>query len=183
VDRRCLELGDQPVTSSLADRVARTARLTGEFRLRSGVMSSEYFDKYRFEADPVLLRDLAAQVAELVPPGADALAGLELGGVPIAVVVSQLTGLPTRFIRKTAKEYGTRELSEGGPVTGLRLVIVEDVITSGGAVLSAVAELRALGAIVETVVCVVDRESGGAEALGAAGLTLRAVFRRSDLLS
>jgi orotate phosphoribosyltransferase len=167
--------------TTLAQRVARSAHLTGEFRLRSGAVSTEYFDKYRFEADPVLLRDLAARVADLLPAGVDALAGLELGGVPIAVVVSQLTGLPARFVRKTAKEYGTRELAEGGPVAGLRLVIVEDVVTSGGAVLAAAGGLRALGAVVDTVVCVVDRESGGGAALAATGLTLRPVFRRADL--
>ena len=86
--------------------------------LRSGVVSNEYFDKYRFEADPVLLRDIAAALVPLVPAGTEALAGLELGGVPIATVLSQLTGIPAYFVRKEAKTYGTCQLAEGGDVDG-----------------------------------------------------------------
>jgi orotate phosphoribosyltransferase len=156
--------------------------LRGEFRLRSGLVSADYFDKYRFEADPALLRDVAAEVAALLPGRIDALAGLELGGVPIAVMVSQLTGLPTRFVRKHPKEYGTEQQCEGGPVAGLRLAIIEDVVTTGGAVLAAAAALRQLGAVVSDVVCVVDRESGGAERLAVAGLRLRTAFRGADLI-
>ena len=137
--------------------------------MRSGVTSTEYFDKYRFEADPVLLRDLAVAMAPLVPAGIDALAGLELGGVPLATMLSQVTGLPARFVRKEAKTYGTCQLAEGGELEGARLCIVEDVVTSGGAVLDAARELRARGAVLDTVVCVIDRESGGVDQLARGG--------------
>ena len=133
--------------------------------MRSGVTSTEYFDKYRFEADPVLLRDLAVAMAPLVPAGVDALAGLELGGVPLATMLSQVTGLPARFVRKAAKTYGTCQLAEGGELEGARLCIVEDVVTSGGAVLDAASRASARGATLGTVVCVIDRESGGSEKL------------------
>ena len=149
----------------LASRVHRAAYRTGAFTLRSGITSDHYFDKYRFEADPILLREVAEAMAQLVPPGTDALAGLELGGIPLATVVAQITGLPVRFIRKTAKEYGTSQLAEGGPVSDLRLTVIEDVVTSGGAILLAVSALRDLGAIVTTAVCAIDRETGGREAL------------------
>ncbi|GAA4206527.1 orotate phosphoribosyltransferase [Actinocatenispora rupis] len=167
--------------TDLAARIHRAAHLTGTFRLRSGVTTDEYFDKYRFESDPVLLRDVGAAVAALVPDGADALAGLELGGVPVAVVVAQVTGLPALFVRKRAKEYGTCRLAEGGEVAGRRLVVVEDVVTSGGQILASTAELRALGAVVDTAVCVVDRESGGRESLAAQGIELRAAVTATEL--
>ena len=166
---------------SLAARVAATAHLTGTFTLRSGRTASDYFDKYRFEGDPVLLAEIAEQMAPLVPEGTEALAGLELGGVPVATALSLRTGLPALFVRKKAKEYGTCALAEGGPVGGRRLLVVEDVITSGGQVRLSVADLRALGAEVTQVLCVIDREEGGREALEEDGLTMTALFRRSEL--
>jgi orotate phosphoribosyltransferase len=160
----------------LARRIHAASHLTGAFRLRSGATSTEYFDKYRFETDPALLRAVAEALAPLVPPGTHALAGLELGGVPIATVLSQVTDLPTLFVRKRAKTYGTALLAEGGEVAGRRLTIVEDVVTSGGQVVESAQELRALGATVEHVVCVIDREAGGAANLADVGLTLHAAF-------
>jgi orotate phosphoribosyltransferase len=165
----------------LARRVYETAHLTGEFLLRSGQTSTEYFDKYLFEADPVLLRDLAEAMAPLVPAGTDALAGLELGGIPIVTMLSQVTGLPALFVRKQAKDYGTCRLAEGGEVDGRRLTVVEDVVTTGGQVLLSCADLRARGGLVDTVLCAIDRQAGGTEAFAEVGLELRALFTRSQL--
>src|SRR6478672_1320433 len=131
----------------LARSIYRVSHLTGEFTLRSGVVSHEYFDKYRFESDPPLLADIAAACGPLVPAGISALAGLELGGVPLATMISQVTRLPAVFVRKEAKTYGTCRLAEGADIDGERLCIVEDVVTSGGAVLDAAVELRARGAV------------------------------------
>jgi orotate phosphoribosyltransferase len=170
-----------PDPTALAARVYAASHLTGTFTLRSGVTSTEYFDKYRFEADPVLLNDIATALAPLIPADTEALAGLELGGVPIATMLSQLTGLPARFVRKEAKTYGTCEIAEGGDVAGAQVCIVEDVVTSGGAILDAAVELRARGARLGTVVCVIDRESSGVENLAAVGLELRALFTMSQL--
>lgn len=169
--------------TDLAARVYRTAHLTGTFLLRSGATSDEYFDKYLFESDPALLAAIGAEVAALLPAGVQGLAGLELGGVPVAVAASQASGLPALFVRKKAKPYGTARLAEGGEVAGRRLVVIEDVVTSGGQILASTAELRALGAEVDTVVCVIDRESGGAGNLAAAGLELRPVFTMSQLVA
>src|SRR5689334_4791421 len=107
---------------SLAKRIYAAANIRGHFRLRSGQVSDEYFDKYLFEAQPELLRAIAEQMAALIPSGVDALAGLEMGGIPVATVLSQVAGMPTLFVRKTAKDYGTCKLAEGGEVTGRRLV-------------------------------------------------------------
>src|ERR1700739_4140000 len=122
---------------TLAADVNAAARLTGAFKLRSGQTSSEYFDKYRFEADPLLLRRVAVRMLSLVPPGAQVLAGLELGGVPIATAMSLESGLPAVFVRKQAKDYGTCQAVEGGEIAGRSVVLVEDVITTGGAVVDA----------------------------------------------
>src|SRR6185436_1009534 len=93
--------------NDLARRIHAAAHLTGTFTLRSGAVSNEYFDKYRFESDPALLRAIAEAAADLVPAGIDALAGLELGGVPLATMLSQVANLPVVFVRKQAKTYGT----------------------------------------------------------------------------
>jgi orotate phosphoribosyltransferase len=167
--------------ADLAARIYAASHLTGTFTLRSGVVSHEYFDKYMFESDPDLLRAIAAACVPLVPDGMDALAGLELGGIPIATMISQLSGLPARFVRKEAKTYGTCRMAEGGELEGKRLCIIEDVVTSGGAILDAAVELRARGAILGPVICVIDRESGGAEKLAADGLVLHPLFRMHEL--
>jgi orotate phosphoribosyltransferase len=168
---------------SLAARVYTRARLTGQFRLRSGATSTEYFDKYLLEADPALLREIAERLAALVPGDADVVAGLELGGVPLVTMLSQVTGLPAAFVRKRAKEYGTCRLAEGAPVAGRRVVVVEDVVTSGGQVVASCGDLRALGAKITRVLCVIDREQGGRARLEAANLQLAALFTWSDLSS
>ena len=166
---------------ALARRVYQASHLTGTFVLRSGATSSEYFDKYRFESDPRLLRELAEAMAGLLPEGADGLAGLELGGVPLATVLSQVTGLPAGFVRKQAKPYGTRRLAEGFDVEGRRLVLVEDVVTSGGAVVDSCRVLRAEGAEVTVALCVIDREAGGPANLADIGVELRPLFTMTQL--
>jgi len=165
----------------LARAIHRSSHLTGTFTLRSGAVSNEYFDKYRFESDPVLLRAIAEALAPLVADGTDALAGLELGGVPLATALAQVTGLPACFVRKEAKTYGTCQLAEGIDVAGTRLTVVEDVVTSGGQVVISCGDLRERGATVEHALCVIDREAGGPAALADLGVELRPLFTMSEL--
>jgi len=167
--------------ADLAAAIFDRTHLTGEFVLRSGVTSNEYFDKYLFEADPVLLRTICEHLVPLVPEGTEALAGLELGGVPIATVLSQLTGIPAYFVRKEAKTYGTCRLAEGGDIDGKRITVVEDVVTSGGQVITSCGDLRERGAVVEHALCVIDRESGGPAGLADIGVTLRPLFTMTEL--
>jgi orotate phosphoribosyltransferase len=167
--------------TELARRIYDAAHITGTFTLRSGVVSNEYFDKYLFEADPQLLADIAEAAAPLVPHGIEMLAGLELGGVPIATMLSQVSRLPACFVRKEAKTYGTCKIAEGADVDGKRLCIIEDVVTSGGAILDAATELRVRGAILGPVICVIDRESGGKEKLAVEGLELFPLYTMSEL--
>jgi orotate phosphoribosyltransferase len=156
----------------LARDVDACCRLTGTFTLRSGQVASEYFDKYLFEADPLLLARVVEQMVELVPEGTELLGGLELGGVPIATVLSA---------RTQAKEYGTCKLAEGQDVAGRRVTLVEDVITTGGAVRDATRALRAAGAVVETVVCAIDRSPEGRNPLDDVGLEVRPVLTKAQL--
>ena len=166
---------------TLARRVRAVAFLRGEGTLRSGQVSDEYFDKYLVQADPTLLSDAARATAALMPSGEVVLAGLELSGVPLVTVLGQITGRPVRFVRKQAKEYGTRQLIEGGPVAGVTVVLVQDVVTTGGAVLAAVDAVRAAGGEVETALCFLDSQEGGTAALAAVGVELRAVLTEADL--
>lgn len=167
--------------STLPERIRACARLTGRFVLRSGKVSDTYFDKYQFEADPRLLRDIAQEMASLVPRHAQVLAGLEMGGIPIVTMLSQITGLPAAFIRKEPKEYGTCRFAEGASLVGRRFVLVEDVVSSGGAIVDALTKLRADNLSPDAALCVIDRETGGREALAAAGLPLRALFTYSQV--
>ena len=166
---------------ALAASIYQIANIKGEFLLRSGRTSDQYFDKYRFESQPKLLWAIAQKMAPLVPEGTEVLAGLEMGGIPVATMVSQITGIPVCFVRKKAKAYGTCQFAEGVEIKGKRLCIIEDVITSGGQAILSATDLRQAHAKVEDVVCVINREEGGAEKLQTAGLSLKAVFTKTEL--
>ena len=96
-------------------------------------------------------------------------------------MLSQLTGIPALFVRKEAKTYGTCQLAEGGVIEGKRLTVVEDVVTSGGQVITSCGDLRDRGAVVEHALCVIDRESGGAEGLAGIGVELHPLFTMTEL--
>jgi orotate phosphoribosyltransferase len=162
------------------------AYLEGDFVLRSGKHSRYYLDKYRFETRPELLAALGERIAAAVrehEPDAVRLAAPVLGGVVLAASASLVSGLPFLMIRDAAKEYGTANRIEGGFEPGERVCLVEDIVTSGGALVEAIAAVREAGLVVRTAVCVVDREEGGADALARQAIRLRPLFRAGDLLS
>ncbi len=171
--------------TELAQQIFDIAYITGDFKLRSGARSSEYFDKYLFEASPSILLSIAEHLHDLLPEqlftDADFLAGLEMGGIPVVTMLSQLTGIPTLFVRKEAKEHGTNKLAEGQEFAGSRVVVVEDVVSSGGQIILSTGDLRQLGATVNDAICVIDRESGGHENLADEGITLHSLFTMSEL--
>lgn len=167
--------------AELARRIKKVSYLTGEFRLRSGKISPFFWDKYRFESDPVLLSAVVDELEKLLPPAFDKLAGLELGGIPLATALSLKTGKPCLYVRKTPKSYGTCNLIEGGFRPGERVVVVEDVITTGGQVYRSVTQMRGLGLVVEHAVCVVDCFAGGHENLVHIGCTLTPLFTLDEL--
>jgi len=166
---------------TLAAEIDAACRLSGTFTLRSGQVSSEYFDKYLFETDPDLLARMAAAMVPILPADTDLLGGLEMGGIPIVTVVSAQSRLPALFVRKEAKTYGTCKLAEGPDVAGRRVTLIEDVITTGGAVRNATLALRDAGAIVETVVCAIDRSPGPDNPLADVRLEIRSVLTKADL--
>lgn len=165
----------------LGDLIYQASYITGEFLLRSGKISNEYFDKYQFEANPTLLHAIAQHLIPLLPEDFDYLAPLEMGGIPIAVAIAMKTGKPMIFVRKKNKEYGTRKFAEGPDIANKKLLIVEDVVTSGGQILISANDLRHEGAIITDTLCVIDRESGGTEALHQAGINLHPLFKMSEL--
>ena len=169
------------MTDTLAAEINAIARLEGSFLLRSGQTSSHYFDKYRFEAEPALLARVAARMLTLLPPDTQVLAGLELGGVPIATAMSLQSGLPAVFVRKAAKPYGTRRAVEGGDIAGRKVTIIEDVITTGGAVSDAAGLLRADGAELLAVVCAIWRGQGEPAIAALPGLAVLPALTEAQL--
>jgi len=174
------------VTDELAEALVEHAYLEGDFLLRSGKRSRYYLDKYRFETRPELLRPLGERIAAAVrehAPEATRLAAPELGAVALAAAASLESELPFVIVRKEAKEYGTANRIEGPYDEGECVCLVEDVVTSGGALLDSLAALRGAGLLVHTAVCVVDREEGGADALARQAVRLRPIFRAGELLA
>jgi orotate phosphoribosyltransferase len=124
-----------------------------------------------------------------VPPGTDYVGGLEMGAVPVIsalAAVSDIEGRPVRtfFVRKSAKDHGTREVVEGlmtgESLAGKRVLVTDDVATTGGSVIKAIEAARAAGAIVTDALVIVDRQEGGTEAMAAIGVTLASVFVGDD---
>ena len=169
--------------AELARAICGHAYLEGDFVLRSGRRSRYYLDKYRFETQPDVLRELGERIASRVREGdspVDRLAGPELGAVALAAAASLASGLPFVIVRKEAKDYGTAQRLEGVYEQGESVCLVEDVVTTGGASLAAVAALRGAGLRCERAICVVDREEGGSAALADGGVALVSLFRARD---
>jgi len=165
----------------LAARTKKAAYLEGDFTLSSGLKSKYYLDKYLFETDPALLQDIASAMLPLLPNEFERLAGVELGGVPLVTALALRTGRPFIIVRREAKQYGTGRVFEGHLNPGDRVVLVEDVLTTGSQALSAAKRLEAAGAKVVKIVYVVDRQQGAAQAFEKAGYDAAYLFTAQDL--
>jgi len=167
----------------LGQRLLDASYLEGDFLLRSGRRSKFYLDKYLFSTQPDLLRDIAAGLARKLPAYEpfDILAGPELGAVAIVTAVSLACGKPFAIVRKGEKGYGTNKAMEGRAEAGQRVVMIEDVVTSGGAAIMAAGKLRGAGLDVLALLCVVDREEGGRAAIEAEDLTFDPLFTATSL--
>jgi orotate phosphoribosyltransferase len=173
------------MTDDLGVRLVEHALLEGDFVLRSGKRSRWYLDKYRFETVPELLAPLGERIAGAVrecEPAAARLAGPALGAVALAASASLASGLPFIIVRGETKSYATANRLEGTFAPGELVCLVEDVVTSGGALADSVAVLREAGLVVRHAVCVVDREEGGSDALARIGVRLWPLYRASELL-
>ena len=160
----------------IARRIYNASYVTGEFMLRSGKRSHEYFDKYLFESDPSLLVEISKIMKHLIPAETEIIAGLEMGGIPIVTALSIESGVQSAFVRKTAKEYGTCKLAEGADVRDKNVCVIEDVVSTGGQIIESVKELRKRGAKIDTVLCVILRDEKAVEILADENLKIIPAF-------
>ena len=172
----------------LIQRITDTAVLRGDFTLRSGRKSKYYLDKYLFETQPDILAALGKKFAALIEaesagPGGkiDRLAGPELGGIPLVSAASMATGLPMVLIRNAKKDYGTAKQFEGVLNEGDRVLITEDIATSGGQVLEAAKVISDAGGVVMAIIATIDRQEGARENIEGAGFVFDALFTAEDL--
>jgi len=165
----------------LFSAIESAALLRGEFTLRSGRKSKYYLDKYLFEAQPAILRELGERFAKHVTPDTTRIAGAELGGVALAASCSMACGLPFVIVRNAKKGYGTQKMFEGKIATGDRILLVEDIATTGGQVIEAARTLTEAGATVERIVAVIDRQEGARENVESAGYIFAALMTKTDL--
>ena len=166
---------------TLGRELVKASYLKGDFVLRSGKRSNRYFDKFRFETDPILLRKLGKHLATLVPKETQRLAAPELGAVLLGGAVSMETGLPLVLVRKEPKGYGTSKQIEGLFDPGDRMTVIEDVVTTGGDSLRSAQVLRDAGADVIHLIVVLDRGEGGEDNIRNAGISYTPLFRIQDL--
>jgi len=166
---------------ALAARVKETALLEGDFTLRSGKKSKYYFDKYLFETQPDILETMGAEIARRIPAGTQRIAAPELGAVALGAAASLASRLPFFIVRNAKKEYGTGKQIEGVLKAGEKVVLVEDIITTGGQVLEAIKVIRGMGATVDTVIVALDRQEGGRAAIEAMGCTVASILTKQDL--
>ncbi len=167
--------------TELAQRIREAAYLEGDFTLRSGRKSKYYLDKYLFETQPVILKALGELLAGFVASSTTLIAGAELGGVALAAAASMAANKPFVIIRNAKKDYGTGKPFEGRLVDADRVLLVEDIATTGGQVLEAANLIRQIGATVERVVAVIDRQEGARENLEGSGLVFESLFTKTDL--
>ena len=165
----------------LFDAIKSAALLRGQFTLRSGRKSNYYLDKYLFECEPAILRELGERFARHIGADTTRIAGAELGGVALAASTSMAGGLPFVIIRNAKKGYGTQKMHEGKLEAGDRVLLVEDVATTGGQVLEAARTITDTGATVEQIVAVIDRQEGARENIEAAGYTFSSLLTKTDL--
>ncbi len=167
--------------NELARMIKGASYLEGDFTLRSGRKSKYYLDKYRFETQPAILEALGKMFGEYVSDETTLIAGAELGGVALAAATSLATGRPFIIVRNAKKDYGTSNLFEGIMDSGARVLLVEDIATTGGQVLEAAKAIQLKGGTVERIVAVIDRQEGARENITEAGFDFDALFTTADL--
>jgi orotate phosphoribosyltransferase len=168
----------------MVNRIARMLKENGaveygEFTLASGARSSYYLDVKTALANPSVLQAIGREIAGMA--SFDVVAGVAVGGVPLAVATSLASGKPYAIIRGSEKSHG-KAGKIIGKVAGMRVLLVEDVTTSGGSVIRGIEALRAEGALADTVITVVDREAGASDALAKQGVLLLALSRACEIL-
>ncbi len=165
----------------LGKEIIETSYMEGEFTLSSGRSSTYIFDKYAFETRPKLLDAIARSMTERINSEISRIAGMELGGVPLATALSLKTGLPFIIIKKGRKGYGTNKLIEGSLNNEDKVVLVEDIATTGSQAILAAKIIEDAGASVSKIICVVDREEGAREEIESKGYKFEPLFTKTSL--
>lgn len=165
--------------NEIADLIQEVGAIKkGKFKLSNGSLTDYYIDKYVFETHPDVLGEIADQIAErLAGSDIDVIAGPELGAVPLVTAVSLRTGIPSAYIRKGQKHYGTQARIEGDITKGSRVAIVEDVTTTGGTILETADLIEEIGGLPERLIVVVDRNADAVENIDNAGYDLEYLTR------
>jgi len=164
----------------LCERIKELGLKEGDFVLTSGKRSGYYLDIKKAYTRPGVLSEIAARMETLLE-GEERIAGMELGAVPIAVALSLKSGLPFAIIRKEGRKHGTGDRVEGGIKQGERVLLVEDVATTGGSILSAVKAIEEAGGKCGRAIVVVDRLEGADETLSKKGIELLPLFTVEEL--
>jgi len=166
---------------NLFEEILNKALLKGNFILKSGKISNYYIDKYLFESDISLLDKITDLMIEKIPEDIDRIAGMELGGIPLATILSYKLKKPLLFIRKERKEYGTKKIIEGTYFKGDKIILIEDVVTSGSTIVEAINNIREEGLIIEDVLCVIDRDKGAGDKLKKLRVNFHYLFKLKNL--
>ena len=155
----------------------------GKFTLKNGSISPIYLDMRNLISYPSLMEDLAALMMPHISANIDRICGVPYAALPMATVVSMKTQIPLLIKRKEAKSHGTKKIIEGEYKTGDRILLVEDVITSGASLIETIDELEKEGLIIEQIITLVDREQGGSDLLSSKSYALKSLFTISDIIT
>lgn len=169
----------------LLKNIKKAAYLKGDFITRSGSKTDYYIDKYLFETKGDILDDLTDELLHLFPDPSsyDRIAAPELGAVPLAAVLSVKLKKPYIIIKKSSKEYGTQKLIEGAYEKGDRMILIEDILTTGGTALRALKLLKEYELSVIRTIGVIDREEGALQNFAEVGCDVHVLFNKTDLQS
>ncbi len=170
--------------NKLKDLIKEKALTTGDFTLASGKKSSYYIDLKKAYTYSEVMNQIVEGMKEAVEDEKiDRIAGIELGGVPLATALSLKTGIPFIIIRKKAKGHGTGNRIEGELRGGDNVIVVEDIVTTGGSVISGIEVIREGGGKCSNVITVVDRLQGGLENLEKVNISLKSLVTVNEILS
>lgn len=170
--------------NELAKKIKETSLKYGDFTLRSGKKSCYYLDKYLFESNPAILSEIIENLTEILPAldTFDKIAAQELGAVAIASALSVKTKKPFIIVRKEKKDYGTKKEIEGNWNPEDRVLLVEDVITSGSSVLEAAKKILKANMKIVEILGIVDRCEGAKEKIKAEGFKYKTLFTIHEIL-